>query len=160
MGNAEGFSGRRSRLGRMVPTYRRPGSVAGSQAGSSRIRYARVEPYCAVPPYCSVPQGPAGHHDGNTGATSSPGIADVPGGLADVPRGGDIEGGPWLTGAPVGGPHADLWVLVCGGIAAAAAFAAAFVASGGAASHPAAPGAAVPAVVSQACPSPAPGPTP
>ena len=66
----------------------------------------------------------------------------------------------WLTEPPVGGRHADLWVLVCGGIAAAAAFGAAFVASGGVASHPAAPGSTMPAVVSQACPSPAPGPTP
>ncbi len=55
-----------------------------------------------------------------------------------------------------GGRHGDLWVLVGGGIAAAAAFAAAFVASGGVAGHPAAPGATMPAVVSQACPSPAP----
>jgi hypothetical protein len=43
-------------------------------------------------------------------------------------------------------------VLVCGGIAAAAAFAAAFLASGGVASHPATP-VTVPAVVSQACPT-------
>jgi hypothetical protein len=79
---------------------------------------------------------------------------------ADVPGAGELDGGPWLTGAPVGGPHADLWVLVCGGIAAAAAFVAAFVASGGVATHPAAPGAQMPAVVSQACPSPAAGRTP
>jgi hypothetical protein len=59
---------------------------------------------------------------------------------------------------PVGGRHGDLWVLVCGGIAAATAFAAAFVAAGGVASHPAAPGARMPAVVSQACPAPSPTP--
>jgi hypothetical protein len=63
-----------------------------------------------------------------------------------------LGGQAWLAEFPVGNRHTDLWVLVCGGIAAAAAFAAAFVASGGAASHPAAPGAAVPAMVSQACP--------
>jgi hypothetical protein len=68
--------------------------------------------------------------------------------------------GAWLAGPPAGDRHADLWVLVCGGIAAAAAFGAAFVASGGVASHPATPGATIPAVVSQACPSPAAGPTP
>jgi hypothetical protein len=66
----------------------------------------------------------------------------------------------WLAELPAGGRRTDLWVLVCGGVAAAAAFAAAFVASGGVASHPAAPGAAVPAVVSQACPAPATGRTP
>ena len=69
-----------------------------------------------------------------------------------------MEASRWLTGLPSAGRHTDLWVLVCGGIAAVAAFAAAFVASGGVASHPAAPGAPVPAVVSQACPSPAAGP--
>lgn len=67
--------------------------------------------------------------------------------------------GPFRT-VPAGGRRADLWVLVCGGVAAAAAFAAAFVAAGGVASHPAAPGTTVPAVVSQACPSPAAAPTP
>lgn len=65
----------------------------------------------------------------------------------------------WSAEFPVAGRHNDLWVLVCGGIAAVAAFAAAFVASGGTASHPATPG-AVPAAVSQACPSPTPGATP
>jgi hypothetical protein len=95
------------------------------------------------------------------------------GGAGDIAGGADPGTGAWLgepgTGAwlaepPVGGRHGDLWVLVCGGIAAAAAFGAAFVASGGVASHPAAPGATMPAVVSQACPSPSPspaaGPTP
>jgi hypothetical protein len=45
---------------------------------------------------------------------------------------------PWAAAAPVAAPHADLWVLICGGIAAVAAFAAAFVASGGI-SHAATP---------------------
>jgi hypothetical protein len=58
--------------------------------------------------------------------------------------------------APPGGRRSDLWVLVCGGIAAAAAFAAAFVASGGV-SHAAVP-APAPAVVSQACPTATPAP--
>jgi hypothetical protein len=56
---------------------------------------------------------------------------------------------------PVNGRRTDSWVLVCGGIAAAAAFAAAFLAAGGATGHPA-PGSTVPAAVSQACPSAAP----
>ncbi len=67
--------------------------------------------------------------------------------------------GPGWPRLPLAARRADLWVLVCGGIAAAAAFAAAFVASGGVASHPATPGATMPAVVSQACPAPAAGPT-
>jgi hypothetical protein len=71
-----------------------------------------------------------------------------------------VSGEAWRAEFPAGRRHTDLWVLVGGGITAAAAFAAAFVASGGVASHPAAPGAAVPAVVSQACPAPASGPTP
>ena len=50
----------------------------------------------------------------------------------------------------------DLWVLVCGGIAAVAAFAAAFLASGGAVSHAATPASTAPAVISQSCPSPSP----
>jgi hypothetical protein len=74
--------------------------------------------------------------------------------------GRDLSGEAWPAESPAGRRRTDLWVLVCGGIAAAAAFAAAFVAAGGVASHPAAPGAAVPAVVSQACPSPAAGPAP
>jgi|ERR1700722_14762506 len=68
---------------------------------------------------------------------------------------------PWAAGPPVTAsvtaPHADLWVLVCGGIAAAAAFAAAFVASGGVAAHAATPQAPAHSVVAQACPSAAPG---
>jgi hypothetical protein len=97
-----------------------------------------------------VPQGPAGYHGVDRGA----------GVVTDVAVGEDAGTEAWLTGYPAGERHSDLWVLVCGGIAAAAAFAAAFVASGGLASHPAAPGATMPAVVSQACPSPAAGPTP
>ena len=58
--------------------------------------------------------------------------------------------------APDTAPRADLWVLVCGGIAAAAAFAAAFIASGGMAAHASTPPPAVRTVVVQACPT-APG---
>jgi hypothetical protein len=59
--------------------------------------------------------------------------------------------------ASVTAPRADLWVLVCGGIAAAAAFTAAFVASGGVAAHAATPQTAVHSVVIQACPAATPG---
>lgn len=68
--------------------------------------------------------------------------------------------GAWPGEPPVGGRHGDLWVLVGGGIATAAAFAAAFVAAGGIASHPAPAPASRPAVISQACPAPAASPTP
>jgi hypothetical protein len=54
-------------------------------------------------------------------------------------------------------PRADLWVLISGGIAAAAAFAAAFVASGGVAAHASTPQAPAHSVVVQACPTAAPG---
>jgi len=74
--------------------------------------------------------------------------------------GGAPRVGRWAAEPPAAAPHADLWVLVCGGIAAATAFAAAFVAAGGVASHPATPGATTPAVVSQACPALSPGPAP
>ena len=133
----EKFSGHR--LGRI---YRRP--ATGPESG--RIRYAHGGALPHVEPHCTVSQGgpwPADDH-----------AADA-GGAADLR--GDVAAPSWLAEPPVGG-RADLWVLVCGGIAAAAAFAAAFVASGGVASHPAAPGATMPAVVSQACPALSPGP--
>lgn len=63
---------------------------------------------------------------------------------------------PWAGAAPVTAPHADLWVLVCGGIAAAAAFAAAFIASAGM-GHAATPPTAVHSVVIRACPTAVPG---
>jgi len=144
MGYAEEFSGRRPDRTRVLPTYRRPGS------GSSRIRYAHSGALPRVEPFCTVPQGPADHYggDGDTGS------------ISDVAGGGDLGAGLWTAEFPAAaGRHTDLWVLVCGGIAAAAAFAAAFVASGGVSSHPAAPGATMPAVVSQACSSLVPAPT-
>jgi hypothetical protein len=49
-------------------------------------------------------------------------------------------------------PQADLWVLVCGGIAAVAAFAAAFFASGGV-GHAATPPAPAHNITVQACPA-------
>lgn len=64
---------------------------------------------------------------------------------------------PWAAAPPVTAPHADVWVLVCGGIAAAAAFAAAFVASGGMAAHAATPSAPARTIVVQACPTAVPG---
>ena len=169
------FSGHRLGLARMPWSYRRPGAGEGGRPGSGRIRYAhggaplRAEPYCTVPP--GGPQAPADHHGGAAagGGAGTAGGAGTGGGEAG---GGDLRTAPWLAEPPVGGRHGDLWVLVCGGIAAAAAFGAAFVASGGVAAHPAtpgvtvpaavshaaAPGAAMPAVVSQACPAPSPGP--
>jgi hypothetical protein len=64
---------------------------------------------------------------------------------------------PRAAAPAVTAPHADLWVLICGGIAAAAAFAAAFVASGGVAAHAATPPAPARTVVVQACPTAVPG---
>jgi hypothetical protein len=63
---------------------------------------------------------------------------------------------PWTAAAPFTAPHADLWVLVCGGIAAAAAFAAAFIASSGMAAHASTPP-PTHTVIVQACPTAAPG---
>jgi hypothetical protein len=71
----------------------------------------------------------------------------------------NIDAIDWVPPLPSEG-HNDLWVLVCGGIAAVAAFAAAFLAAGGAVSHAATPASAVPAVVSQSCPAPSAARTP
>ena len=139
MGNADEFPGQmwdRTRV--------RPASWRARSAGAGRIRYAhggatRVEPFCAVA------QGISGHY-GGIGRDAAAGRGEL--------------GFAWSAEYPVAGRRNDLWVLVCGGIAAAAAFAAAFVASGGVASHPATPSAAVPAAVSRACPSPTPGASP
>ena len=200
MRNAEEFSGQRSGLARVLPTYCRPRSAAGSQPGAVRIRYARHGALPGDEPFRAGPQGPAGYHGADGGAGDVRDLADGGGygdgegcgdggdrsdggglgiggdrgdgeglgtggdsgggGLGEYGGGGDGGGEGWLTEFPAGKRHGDLWVLVCGGIAAAAAFAAAFVASGGVASHPAAPGAGVPAVVSQACPAPAASPVP
>lgn len=145
MSDAEEFSRQRSSLARL----RRAKRAAGARSrrpGPGRIRYAHGgPPLCSTSPgaepLCTVPQG-AGLHGGGAG-----------------PWGGELTGA-WLGEPPVGGRHGDLWVLVCGGIAAAAAFAAAFVAAGGVAGHPATPVTNRPAVISQACPSPAAVPTP
>jgi len=56
----------------------------------------------------------------------------------------------WLD---ITAPRTDTWVLVCGGIAAVAAFAAAFFASGGTVAHAATPQAPARTVVVQACPT-------
>ena len=63
---------------------------------------------------------------------------------------------PWAAAPSGTAPRADLWVLVCGGIAAAAAFAAAFIASGGMGQAAPAPAAAH-SITIQACPTAAPG---
>lgn len=165
MRNADEFSGQRSGFKRVLPTYRRPGS------GSGRIRYAHGGALPRVEPFCTVPQGAADHRVGDKdtagirdawNATGVPGGGDLGGGDLGGGHlgGGDLGAGAWPMELPAAGRHADLYVLVCGGIAAAAAFAAAFVASGGVSNHPATPGATMPAVVSQACPSPVHGSTP
>jgi len=147
MPNAEEFSGQWSDLTGMPPAYRRPGSRF------SQIRYAHKGARPRVEPFCAVSHGPASHHgDAGEGADGRD--------RADGRDSGTAGAGGAPGEFPAAHRHTDLWVLVCGGIAAAAAFAAAFVASGGVSSHPAAPGATMPAVVSQACPSPAAGPTP
>ena len=142
MHSAEEFSGRRRGFRRVLPGHR--------GRGRGRIGYAHGAPTPPAEPFCTVPQGLA-HHEGAVAAGSAGAI-----GYAVK----NEQAVSWPTQLPVGGPHSDVWVLVCGGIAAAAAFTAAFVASGGVASHPAVPGATMPAVVSQACPSPVSGPTP
>lgn len=145
MRNAEEFPDHASDFTQVMPTLRKPGSGAGPRAGTGprpgkgRIRYAHSGLVPRIEPLCTVPQGEYGHCIGNGGV-------------------GEPAGEAWSARFPVTsfpGRRNDLWVLVCGGIAAAAAFAAAFVASGGLASHPATP-ASVPAVVSQAHPSPVP----
>jgi hypothetical protein len=156
MRNAEEFSGQRSGLRRVRPAYRRPGPSAAGRPGASRIRYAHGGALPRVEPLCTVSTGPGAGHHGSEAGPGSGYVTDFAGGG----YGGRLGGEAWLAEFPAGGRRADLWVLVGGGVAAAAAFAAAFVAAGGVASHPAAPGAAVPAVVSQACPAPAAGPTP
>jgi hypothetical protein len=156
MRNAEESSGQRSGLRRVRPAYRRPGPSAADRPGAGRIRYAHGGALPRVEPFGTVSTGPAAGHRAGEADPGSGYAMDFAGGG----YGGHLGDEAWLAEFPVGGRRTDLWVLVCGGVAAAAAFAAAFVASGGVASHPAAPGAAVPAVVSQACPAPAAEPTP
>jgi hypothetical protein len=164
MRNAGEFPGRRTGLRRIRPARRRSAPGAGSEAGSGRIRYAHTGAPQRDEPFCTVGLGAAAHHPGGANAEAGPDLGGL--GLGDLGLGGPGLGGPGLGGEawpPVFTPasrRTDLWVLVCGGVAAAAAFAAAFVAAGGVAHHPATPETMVPAVISQACPSPAPGPTP
>jgi hypothetical protein len=96
---------------------------------------------------------------GFPGASGHQGASGHRGGTETGRNDGEL-GIAWSAQFPVAGRRNDTWVLVCGGIVAAAAFVAAFVASGGAVSHAATTGNTVPAVVSQACPSSAAGPTP
>lgn len=171
MRNAGEFN-RPSEPGRVRSTYRRTGSGARPRGG--RIRYAhggavpRLEPFCGMAQAAPASRGrQAGeaadgeylcddrYVSGAAGPGNGPG-----GGSGGDGDGGDFGAERWLAEPPVGGRHADLWVLVCGGIAAAAAFAAAFVATGGVSGHPATPASTIPAVISQACPAPAPAPVP
>lgn len=147
MRNAEEFSGQRSGLARFRQAYRRTRGGAAGRPGSERIRYAHTGALQRDEPFCTVGQGTAAYHASSAGPEA--GVT-----------GGDLGGEAWPPVFTPASRRTDLWVLVCGGVAAAAAFAAAFVASGGAASHPATPETAVPAVVSQACPSPGPSPAP
>jgi hypothetical protein len=130
-----------------------------------RIRYAfSAEPPRAAaheylgphgyggPHECAGPQEYPGPHEYG-GPQEYPGPHDCAGPHDYGSWGGTVGG--WPTPYRAAGRRTDAWVLVCGGLAAVAAFAAAFLASGGAVSHAATPGATVPAVVSQACPSPA-----
>ncbi|HEY1819433.1 MAG TPA: hypothetical protein VGG83_05860 [Trebonia sp.] len=154
MRNAEQSPDQPSDLTRAMAAYRRPGPENGP--GNGRIRYAHGGMLPRVGPFCPVSRGTSVHHGGNRdggGADDTDGRGGEGGGGGI----GEFSGEPWAARFPVAGVTGhrnDLWVLVCGGIAAVAAFAAAFVASGGAVSHPATPS-AVPALVSQACPSPA-----
>ena len=157
MRNAEEFSGRRWGFLRRRPAYGRPGASGGGRREPGRIRYAHNGASARVEPYCAVARGSAGHHGSAGGAVGPEGTGGT-WGTGGVTDGGYLGTGIWPTEFPVGGRHSDVWVLVCGGIAAAAAFTAAFVASGGVASHPAAPAVRMPAVVSQACPAPASAP--
>jgi hypothetical protein len=170
MRNAEQSPDQPSDLTRVTSAYRgpRPGNGADAGArpgngtvprpgpGNGRIRYAHGGMRPRVGPFCPVSRGTSVHHGGI-------GCIGGAGGIAE------FSGEPWAARFPVAGASGhrnDLWVLVCGSIAAVVAFAAAFAASGGlvsggaasggAVSHPATPS-AVPAVVSQACPSPAAG---
>jgi hypothetical protein len=86
-----------------------------------------------------------------------PGLTRERGRIRYAFGGGPPIVGPRAAAPPAVAPPTDLWVLICGGIAAAAAFAAAFVASGGI-GHPATPPTtAVHSVSIQACPTAAPG---
>ena len=153
MRNAEEFPGQRSGLARFRQAHRGTRGGAAGRPGAGRIRYAHTGALPRDEPFCTVGLGPgAAYHGSGAGPEASVTGGDL--------GGGDLGGEAWPPVFTPASRRTDLWVLVCGGVAAAAAFAAAFVASGGAASHPATPETAVPAVVSQACPSPGPSPAP
>jgi hypothetical protein len=138
MRNAEEFPGQPSDRTRMLPTHRRPGARPG------QVRHTREE---------TVPREAAPRRALSAGMPVYQGAPGQDGGGAETGRDGGELGIAWSAQFPVAGRRSDLWVLVCGGIAAAAAFAAAFVASGGAVSHAATTGSTPPAAVSRACPS-------
>lgn len=141
MRNAEEFPRQPSDRRRVLSAHRR----LGARPRRIRARAETVPLETAPPaePHCTVYQGAPGHYGGT-----------------ETGRDGGELGIAWSAQFPVAGPRNDRWVLVCGGIATAAAFAAAFIASGGVASHAATTGSTVPAAASRACPSPAPGPVP
>jgi hypothetical protein len=152
MRNAEEFSGQWPGLARFRPAHRQAGGGAAGRPGSGRIRYAHTGSLQRDEPFCTVGQAAAARRESDTGPAAS---------VAGENLGGeDLSGAAWPPVFTPASRRTDLWVLVCGGVAAAAAFAAAFVASGGVASHPATPETGVPAVVSQACPAPGPSPAP
>jgi len=123
----------------------------GSRApGMGRIRYAHRGLPTRVEPFCRVSAGAFAFTHREGGGTRDSGAVA---GDGAVTGDGEPDDEAWSAWFPVTGRRNDVWVLVCGGIAAVAAFAAAFVASGGVASHPATP-AMTPAVVSAACPPP------
>ena len=107
------------------------------------MRNAEEFPHCTLYQATTGYQGASGHRGG-----------------AEAGRNDGELGIAWSAQFPVAARRNDTWVLVCGGIATAAAFAAAFVASGGVVSHAATTGSTVPAAVSRACPSSAADPTP
>jgi hypothetical protein len=146
MRDAEESTGQRSGLARMRSVRRRRRPGAGGRRGSSGIRYAHTGALQRDEPFCTVGLGPVGHYGNGADAAAGPGV-----GLG----GAGLNSDAWPPVFVPASRRTDMWVLVCGGVAAAAAFAAAFVASGGVSSHPATPETMVPAVVSQACPSPA-----
>jgi hypothetical protein len=158
MRSAEEFPDRPSDLTQPRPPYRRRGAGAGARPWLGGIRYAhsglppRPEPLCTVAQGESVRRDPA-HRAGGRAAADAGGSQGT-GVIGCIGAAATPADEAWSARFPVARHRSDLWVLVCGGIAAAAAFAAAFVAAGGVPSHPAAPGSTVPAVVSQVCPAP------
>jgi hypothetical protein len=160
MRNAEHFPDQPADLTPLRPTVSRLGTDARTRPWFGRIRYAHggtVPPGASPRPVSPAEPGPEpSQHEDREDARSAG--TESAAGFGEIGTVGGY-GEPWSARFPVASRNNDVWVLVCGGIAAAAAFAAAFVATGGVATHAATP-ATVPAVVSQACPVPAARPAP